>query len=115
VNQPLLFKDQEINKKNLLARFEYLTEKYNHDARLLVGEQETVVGIIAMYLDSWRQVHEAQMKPYELAESLSELRYKGVRPYHEYSVDELLTMFWDEVVENTSHSRMDDFCDEHLD
>ena len=114
MNQQLLFKDQEITKKNLLARFEYLTEKHNHDARLLVGEQETVAGIIAMYLDTWRQVHQAQMKASDLADMISDMRYNGVKHYVKLHVDELLTMFWDEVVENTEHVRMDDFCNEYL-
>jgi hypothetical protein len=43
------------------------------------------------------------------------MRYNGVKPYVKLHVDELLTMFWDEVVENTEHVRMDDFCNEYLD
>ena len=102
IMQNMLIPEMALTKENLLTHFKGMAKR---DLRPL---WET----IAIALDEWRQAHDSEMKKGDLAEELSDLRWNGCKKYEEYTVEELLQHFWDEVVENSEAQTMDQLLED---
>lgn len=97
--QQLLMPELTVNRENVLKLFETIAAEE--------GGGVPLWEIMATFLDTWRSKAATWMKPNDLRDILSDLRWSGLKPYSEYTIDEFVTMIWDEVIENIDAATMD--------
>jgi len=102
IMQNMLIPEMALNQENLLNHFKGMAKR----------DEREVWETIAIALDSWRQAHDSEMEKGDLSEELSDLRWNGCKAYKEYTVEELLQHFWDEVVENSEATTMDQLLED---